>query len=142
MNLKSDELIEARLEVLLVDDEPDVVEEMAFGFSRFGFSVNFTTDPLHALEQMRSRPGPLVLVTDMRMPVMNGEELARTALAERAQNGILGIIFISGHSHGNVIRQAFVNEPVVFFRKPFSLEDISAAIRQVAARAFSDQAGP
>ena len=135
MNPKSERRLEARVEVLLVDDEPDMVEEMAAALSRTGFAVSFTTDPLHALEQLRSRPGPLVVVTDIRMPVMNGEELARTVLAERAQNGVLGIVFVSGHLSDGVIGQVFVNEPVVFFRKPFSLEDISAAIRQMAANA-------
>ncbi len=64
------------LRVLLVDDESDIVSVLKRGLELKGFEVDGFTDPQKALEKFRPNYYD-VLVTDIRMPVMNGFQLCR-----------------------------------------------------------------
>lgn len=63
--------------VLLVDDEAFILEGLKDFLQRRGFEVDCAADGAEALETFRSRPFDIV-VTDLRMPGMWGDELART----------------------------------------------------------------
>lgn len=64
--------------ILAVDDEFDIVTIIKLALQRTGFKISTFTDPVLALEefQQHSREYSMVL-TDIRMPRMNGFELAR-----------------------------------------------------------------
>ena len=68
----------AGLRVVLVDDEPDALEFLAFVLENEGEEVAFFTDPRAALEDAVARP-PDVLVSDLYMPRMSGWELVEQA---------------------------------------------------------------
>src|SRR3954467_10999144 len=61
--------------VLVVDDEPLVVETLRIIFSGNGLSVITAADGLEALEMARLMP-PDVLISDVAMPGLNGFDLA------------------------------------------------------------------
>ncbi len=61
--------------VLVIDDDQDLLELMAFVLSAEGFDVQTAGDGREALGEVeRSMPGLILL--DMKMPVMNGWEFA------------------------------------------------------------------
>jgi CheY-like chemotaxis protein len=64
----------AGIRVVLVDDEPDALEFLAFVLETEGAAVTSFVDPKAALEEVVARP-PDVLVSDLYMPRMNGWEL-------------------------------------------------------------------
>jgi len=66
--------------VLIVDDEPDMVENITRVLRRAGFRCVGTTDPARALALLESE-APDVLLTDLKMPDMDGLELLRRAHA-------------------------------------------------------------
>jgi DNA-binding response OmpR family regulator len=79
--------------ILIVDDDADILELLCLEFEdEPGFSVDSATDPGNALELARNS-GYDAIITDWRMPVMNGGEFIR---ALRNQGCISYIIIYSG----------------------------------------------
>jgi DNA-binding response OmpR family regulator len=62
-------------DALLVDDEPVLRQAMARAFNRAGFRCELAGDGRHALQLMAERRFHVV-ITDLRMPEMNGHQLA------------------------------------------------------------------
>jgi DNA-binding response OmpR family regulator len=61
--------------LMLVDDEPDIAEVLTLGLRRKGFDVEAFVDPVVALANFKANYYDLV-ISDVRMPKMNGLELA------------------------------------------------------------------
>jgi CheY-like chemotaxis protein len=82
--------------ILLVDDEPDIVEFMAALLENIGCSVRGFSNPVEAWRIFQEAPDEVDLViTDQTMPDMTGAELARAMLACRPD---LPIILSTGYS--------------------------------------------
>jgi two-component system cell cycle response regulator CpdR len=80
--------------VLICDDDPAVRHLMARTLGKAGFQVAVASHPAHALELCSAIGAALrVLVTDLRMPEMNGIELAR---AVRGMVPDVAVVLVSG----------------------------------------------
>lgn len=68
--------------VLVVDDDPDLLEVTRFVLEGEGFGVETANDGAEALELLRAGTLPDLVLLDLMMPVMNGwqflEEIAKT----------------------------------------------------------------
>lgn len=62
--------------ILIVDDEPDILNSLRMGIERRGYAVDAFVDPLAALAQFAPSKYSLCII-DIRMPVMNGFEMYR-----------------------------------------------------------------
>jgi PleD family two-component response regulator len=63
--------------ILLVDDDPSIVNMIRQMLERLGYAVTRMTDSTAALERFKSTPDDFDLViTDMAMPKMSGDQLA------------------------------------------------------------------
>jgi CheY-like chemotaxis protein len=60
--------------VLVVEDEPDLLEVTRFALECEGFGVDTATNGEEALERLRTGVRPGVVLLDLMMPVMNGWE--------------------------------------------------------------------
>ena len=108
--------------VLLVDDEPDIVEATALALEGLGYRVTGLTDPRKALELLEQDPGALdVLVTDLAMPGLDGETFIRRARALRPG---LPAVLCTGATPPEGPPEA---TPVV--TKPFRTADLDRALR-------------
>ena len=67
--------------VLIADDEPMVARLLRIALERAGYRVSTVPDGLAAWERIRQAP-PDVLITDIDMPRMNGEQLCRRVQEE------------------------------------------------------------
>lgn len=66
------------LSILVVDDEPDIVNPIKIWLQRKGFEVQGFTDPLLALEYFENNSSRVdIVLSDIRMPQMNGYELVK-----------------------------------------------------------------
>ncbi|HEY8259363.1 MAG TPA: response regulator [Gemmatimonadales bacterium] len=109
--------------LLLVDDESSLRSMISRALTDEGYRVLEAGDGVEALEIL-SRPGHEVrlIITDIRMPRMDGYELAdRLVMRPRP----LPMIFISGYG------QAGISLPGSIFPKPFSMEDLLGEIRRL-----------
>lgn len=108
--------------VLVVDDERMVLRVCRRILEREGYDVLLAGDCEQAFEYVRGANGSLdVLVCDIRMPDMQGDELARKL---RDLQPDLEVIFISGHTNGD----EFGEIDSQFVAKPFSAEELLGAI--------------
>jgi len=114
--------------ILLVEDEPGV-RDLASQFLRAsGYSVLEATDGVQALEVAEGYPGPIhLLLSDMVMPRMSGQELMRRLLTARKD---IKIILMSGYSEYNGTE--FQQADRIFLRldKPFSLASLVGKVRE------------
>jgi len=109
-----------RLRTVLVVEDDDVIRRLlGLQLSRLGYSVVTAADGNEAIECQEGRRVDL-LVTDIVMPGMDGPELATTM---RAQNPELRVLFLSGYSSGSAVAG-----DVAFLQKPFSSDDLAAAL--------------
>jgi CheY-like chemotaxis protein len=121
-------LTEAR--ILVVDDEETLRDIFAKWLRGSGcLEVRTAANGVEAIEAIEAHPID-VLVTDVRMPVMDGVTLVRR-LAQRGER-IACIIFVSGF--GDVDQREMYNLGVeAFLAKPFRLEELSDAIELAIA---------
>ncbi len=79
--------------VLVVDDEPEALELMADFFEELGFDVRTASNGEEGIRAFRGDPADL-LVTDIRLPVFDGIELAQMV---RTRAVGVPVIFVTGH---------------------------------------------
>lgn len=83
------------MELLLVDDDPDLLDSAAMLLAECGYSITTAGNAQAALAVLQSRHSVQVLLTDVVMPGMNGFELANRAKTVRPD---LCIIYTTGYS--------------------------------------------
>jgi CheY-like chemotaxis protein len=76
------------MRILAVDDEPMVLEALKLILSHDGHAVETASDALEALSKYRSDKFDLV-VTDLRLPGMQGDELAETIKRKNPRQRII-----------------------------------------------------
>ncbi len=121
--------------ILVVDDEPDMVDALVIGLERFGYTTVGIGDPLDALNAFRDNPQAFdIVVTDLVMPSLRGTELVRQIKAIRPDvRTILCTAFSDGQ--GTVeVESDFVD---AFFRKPVEISTLAGCIQAFRAEADS-----
>lgn len=116
--------------VLFVDDEEDI----RFSFEdRFEnrFSLRLAASGVEGINILKDQPEIGVVVTDIRMPEMNGFELIRQA---RELNPDLGFIVVSGHGDAEDILQAMRLGARNYLRKPYKFSELENAVEQEIRR--------
>ncbi len=115
--------------VLLVEDEPALVELNARRLAELGYRVTVQRDAVAALGTFRRRPAEFdLLVSDHLMPRLLGLDLAREVHAVRPD---LPIVLLTGyveHLPEEAVRAAGVRRVV---RKPVTLRELGAVLRGV-----------
>ena len=118
--------------VLLVDDQPEILGHARAALRRHGVEVITAPDGATALELAGDNcDGLSLLITDLRMPGMSGDELA-AALRERCPD--LPVLYMTGFA-GDL--EELVGERAGLLRKPFSGSDLVDAVMSF----LLDQAG-
>ena len=116
--------------VLVVDDEPSIVDVISMALRHQGFGVESADTGQDALEQVR-RWRPHVMVLDVMLPDMEGFEVARRLAAEHAE---VPILFLSARNKtADKVRGLTVGGDD-YVTKPFSLEELIARLRNILRR--------
>jgi DNA-binding response OmpR family regulator len=80
----------ARKSILVLDDEPDILTIIKMHLQKSGFAVQVFTDPVLALEHFLQHPADYdIVLSDIRMPGMNGFEFVRKIRAANSQVKVL-----------------------------------------------------
>ncbi len=117
--------------VLLVDDEPAVLEMEERLLSSLGYHVTAAVDGLEALRLFRSDPSVFdVVISDMTMPRITGADLAVELLKVRAD---LPIVLVTGYSARIDEASARALGVRQFIMKPFSLRKLAQTVRLALA---------
>ena len=121
--------------VLIVDDEPGMRAGLSEVLGRGGFAVEQAANAEDALARLTERGGIDLLVTDLRMPGMNGLELIRAARQAGCQ---MPAIVITAHGTVEDAVAAMKLGAFDFLSKPFSPADLL----HLAVRATGERATP
>jgi CheY-like chemotaxis protein len=119
---------------LVVEDESPVREMVARVLVDEGYEVVQASNGAEALELVDrlALDGSLKLVvTDLAMPVMGGRELARRLAERPAQPAPVPLLFISGYTDDELVRQNLLERGQQFLPKPFSPDALAARVRRL-----------
>ncbi len=127
---------EARL--LVVDDEPNIVELLSASLRYAGFDVVTATTGKEAVHHA-ARSQPDLVVLDVMLPDMDGfDVLRRLRMGPRH----LPVVFLTARDATRDKIEGLTLGGDDYVTKPFSLEEVLARIRAVLRRARGEQAAP
>ncbi len=113
-----------KINILIVDDEPRVVDEIEEFLTAKKFIVFKAGKPSIAFELLRLHPINIVIL-DIKLPEMNGLDVLVQIKSKYPE---IEVIMISGHGDIDTVIQALRNGATDYFAKPFRLFDINNAI--------------
>jgi PAS domain S-box-containing protein len=123
--------------VLVVEDSPDLAEVVRRLLTRAGCRVTVTHDGARALAVVDAGEPVDLVVTDVVMPGLTGPEMVRQ-LHERRPD--LPVIYTSGYTAGMLGHRDRVDADAILVEKPFTNDRLLGAVDEVLAR--RDLAGP
>lgn len=109
------------MSVLLIDDEPSVLNALCLLLKAIGYDAKGYNDPKEALSYIDSEEGAKIdiVLCDLRMPDMNGFDVLK---AIRSKNSELMFVLISAHANTEDVQEALSLGANGFLGKPFSPE--------------------
>lgn len=115
--------------ILLVEDEPIVLEMVTRLLEIMGYHVFATSDAHEAIALAQEHVGNLdLLLTDVIMPEMNGDVLAQKLLA---RNPGLKCLFMSGYTADVITHRGLLDEDINFIQKPFAIDNLKSKLQEV-----------
>jgi CheY-like chemotaxis protein len=117
--------------ILVVDDEPLVRAFATEGLKGLGYQVLVAENGKEALEiYERHREEINCVLLDLIMPEISGLETYRRM---READPSVRVVFASGYSTGEILRDAPDARSAAFIGKPYTLEGLSIALRKAGA---------
>ncbi|HJZ71854.1 MAG TPA: response regulator [Vicinamibacterales bacterium] len=111
--------------VLIVDDEPSIQKFVERVLSEAGYATTIAGDGPEALEAAAKMTDFDILVTDLMMPQMTGDELARRLRALRPS---LKVLYLTGFSDRLFKEKVTLWADEAFLDKPCSVKGLLEAV--------------
>jgi signal transduction histidine kinase/ActR/RegA family two-component response regulator len=122
------ELPRGQERLLVVEDEPGVLEVAAEALRLQGYTVLTASSPAEALQLAQSYPEPIhLLVTDVVMPVMSGRELADYLTRLHPQ---MRVLYVSGYTENTIVHHGVLETGVHFLPKPYTPAQLIQKVRE------------
>ncbi|HUE52749.1 MAG TPA: response regulator transcription factor [Terriglobales bacterium] len=115
--------------ILVVDDEAQITRVLRTTLSAQGYIIRTAADGLQALQEMKTWP-PDLIITDLRMPNMDGLQLCRKV---RTESGV-PIIVLSVKGEETIKVEALDAGADDYVTKPFSVNELMARVRAALRR--------
>ena len=120
--------------ILVVDDEPQITRVLKTTLSSQGYGVRSAGDGQQALDEMKDWP-PDLIITDLRMPVLDGLELCRRV----RKDSRVPIIVLSVKGEETIKVEARYAGADDYITKPFSVNELMARVRAALRRATTSE---
>lgn len=115
--------------VLVVDDDPAVLQVVGKVLRRTGYAVLEATSGREAIRLVQEADGRIdLLLTDVMMPGMGGREVSEAVAA--LVPGV-GVLFMSAYTEDEVILQGVRVAEVNFIPKPFTVDRLRTKVREI-----------
>lgn len=115
--------------ILVVEDEPSVLEVATEVLRQHGYTVLSAASPGDALRIAQEYHDPIhLLITDVVMPVMSGRELADYILRLHPQ---IRVLYVSGYTENTIVHQGILEEGIHFLPKPYTPAQLLRKVREV-----------
>src|SRR3954453_11271734 len=112
--------------ILIVDDEQSYRQLLKLVFDGEGHTIRTAANGLEAIKLLQDGPAD-VLVSDVKMPDMDGIEMLR---ALRETHPDLGVIFMTAFASVETAREAFKLGADDFIQKPFDVEELKLLVKK------------
>ena len=125
-------MTENKKTVLLVDDEPDLLESLAIRFKASGYNVLTAIDGLDALQKARTL-SPNLIILDLMLPKMDGYKVARLLKFDNRYSHI-PILILSARGQDldkEMGKNAGADDYMV---KPFDSVDLISRVKRLLAQ--------
>src|SRR4051794_34235861 len=118
------------MRLLIADDEVDIVSVLVEALSELGYHIDAVYDGAAALAALVAGSRIDLLTTDIMMPRLRGDELARRARALRPK---LPILVLSGNATPRVATEVLaLPGQIAFMPKPFTIPALVGEIERIA----------
>lgn len=131
--------MDQNIRILVVDDEPDILETLEFSLSRRGFDVVTAIDGLEGLEKAKRMP-PDFMILDVMLPGCNGYEVSRM-LKEWMENdpeaAPFPIMLLTARKVDSRDREKFIatwSRADACMYKPFEFEEVISTIQRLTGQ--------
>ncbi|MGH7280620.1 MAG: response regulator [Polyangiaceae bacterium] len=115
--------------ILVVDDEPTVARATARAISR-DYDVVIENDPARAKDRLLSSEGFDLVLCDLTMPVLSGQELYAAIMRERPELASK-FVFVTGGTFTPAARVFLASVKNPCLMKPFSIESLREIVRGI-----------
>ncbi|HEY1547409.1 MAG TPA: response regulator [Kofleriaceae bacterium] len=120
----------SKLSVLVIDDDPDILEYLQDFLTAEGFDVTTLSEPTVAVERVRDEVFHLV-VLDLMMPKISGLDL----LAQiRAVDDDIAVIILTGYPTLDTATASIQHEVSAYIHKPFTPAEFRDVIARIAKK--------
>jgi DNA-binding response OmpR family regulator len=113
--------------ILLVDDQPEILENLSMAVEAAGYQVLTANDGYEALTILQDQPVSLILA-DIAMPKMNGYQLYER-VRENPQWVMIPFLFLTARALDSDIRYGKELGVDDYLTKPIDVEDLLAAVQ-------------
>ncbi|MBU0508831.1 response regulator [bacterium] len=115
--------------ILLVEDEEGVRDLVERILSHHGYRVITAAFPQQAIRMAKGFQGTIdLLVTDIILPQINGNELAKRVRGLRPE---IRVMFMSGYTDDRILGHEIADGRASFLAKPFTAEGLARKVREV-----------
>jgi len=123
------------ISVLIVDDEEMMRNLLEKILSREGYKIKTAEDGLIALEMQREEPSDII-ITDMKMPRMNGFELLKEIKKDFPKTGT---IIMTAFGDTYTVKDALLLGADEYITKPFKSYELSMIVERAYWRILSTE---
>lgn len=126
----------AKRPILVADDDPHILELLIYNLEQAGYEVIAVRNGREALEAVRQY-FPALVILDMLMPVLRGEEVCRR-IKRTPATAAIPIIILSAISDEADKLLAFENGADDYVTKPFSIQELVMRVKALLRRTNTD----
>jgi len=116
--------------VMIVDDDEDIREIGTLVLESHGYRVAAAKDGLDALEMLESNGSPCVILLDLMMPRMDGEQFLKALRA--SDKGHIPVVLMSGHSEASDMARELLADALLC--KPVDLDVLLKTVGELIQR--------
>lgn len=120
---------EVEAAILVVEDDADILRQIAFNLERHGYSVitaNSGADALRSMLQSR----PRLLITDIMMPGMDGYELV-DAVRKDELLADMPVIMLTARTEDEDVTRGYASGTDLYLTKPFRPAELLAFVERI-----------
>ena len=123
--------LKTAVSILIVDDEPQVSEFVRFVLEDAGYETRVALSGPSAIDAVAASGYPDLLLTDVKMPQMHGDELAARLRRERPE---LKVLYLTGLSQELFRHRDALDEGEAVLEKPCSAKEILQGVLMLLSR--------
>lgn len=120
----------AMAKVLLVDNDPVTLKTLSHPLETAGHCVLLASNGRRAWETLEDNPGIEVVITDLSMPEMSGQELVAKIRSEE-RTAKIPVLMMSAHCSISAVSKLLESGSSLFLPKPVTTRDLFAHLDSV-----------